>query len=331
MASLARTVAPRLAAFALALGLCCAAAAVIVGAGSQPADFSREALDRRAPIVAERSYTLKAGVRLLLFWIRRDDIGSGRITWRAGPDGHRVLEFLVGSDPERAPRHINRWGFIAEEVRPPDADLLGIMSKSDEESVDDARSQIAAEAQKGRHPYRGIRTTIRNGAASGGVFHLLSTKSLTYRDLETLLGTVATGVTAPRTVTLPKGTRPGFLFAVEELIVDTLDECRAGLHSEPPSLPYVYNNTFYTLRLRRCDFETRREIGHRAFLNVIRAELETKNTVTGKRTSFRLEYGTSGDLKAVPLRIVFQPKWWFEAELLLDEEAGAGSVRRQGR
>ena len=329
MPSLARAATPRLAAVALALGLCwAAAAAAVAGAGSPPADFSREALDRRAPIVAERSYTLKAGVRLLVFWIRRDNVGSGRITWRAGQNDHRVLEFLVGSDPARAPRHINRWGFIAEEVRPPDADLLGIMSKSDEESVDEAQSQIAIEGQNASHPYRGIRTTIRDGLASGGVFHLLSTKSLTYRDLETLLGTADADVATPRTVALPKGTRPGFLFAVEELIGGTLDECRAGLDSEPASLPYVYNNTFYTLRLRDCDFEIRREIADRVFSNVIRAELETTNTVTGKDTSFRLEYGASGDLKAVPLRIVFRPKWWFEAELLLDEQAGTGAGRR---
>jgi len=328
MAPLARAATFLLATATSAFGLCGAAAPAVAGVGSQPADFSREALDRRAPIVAERSYTLKAGVRLLLFWIRRDNVGSGRITWRAGDDGHRVFEFLVGSDPARAPRHINRWGFIAEEVRPPNADLLGIMSKSDEESVDDAQSQVANESQDGSHAYRGIRTTILDGSASGGVFHLLSNKALTYRDLDTLLGTLPTDADAPRTVAVPKGTRPGFLFAVEELIVGALEQCRAGLHSEPTSVPYVYNNTFYTLRLRDCDFEIRREIGRRVFSNVIRAELETKNTLTGKETSFRLEYGTSGDLKAVPLRIVFRPKWWFEAELLLDEHAGPGAVRR---
>jgi hypothetical protein len=321
-------VTPRWVAVALAVGLCCAATAVVAGGRSEPADFSRAALDRRAPIVSERSYTLKAGLRVLLFWIRRDNVGNGRITWRAGQDGRRVLEFLVGSDPARAPRHINRWGFIAEEVHPPSADLLGIMSKSDEESVDAAQSQIAVEGQNGSHAYQGIRTTIRDGSASGGVFHLLSKESLTYRDLDALLGHLVTNADAPRTVAVPKGTRPGFLFAVEELIGSTLDQCRAGLHSEAPAVPYVYNNTFYRLRLGDCDYQTRRAIGHRVFSNVIRAELEAKNTVTGKQTSFRLEYGTSGDLKAVPLRIVFRPKWWFEAELLLDEQAGTGAVRR---
>ena len=311
---------------ALALALCSGAASVVIATGPTQADFTRAALDRRAPVVAERTYHLKAGVRLLLFWIRRDNVGSARITWRAGRGDHRVLEFLVGSDPERAPRHVNRWGFIAEEVRPPDADLLGIMSKSDDQSVDDAKSEIEAEAAGGRHPYRGIRTTIRGDSASGGVFHVSTAKPLTYRDLGTLLGMIPASVPASRTVSLPKGTRPGFLFAVEELITSTLDQCGAGVHAEPPPMPYVYNNTFYTLRLRQCDMDAKREIGDRVFLGVIRSDFETKNTTTGNKTNFHLEYGTAGDLKAVPLRIVFRPKWWFEAELLLDtppETAGA--------
>jgi hypothetical protein len=313
---------------AAALTLCGAAAVVVASAGSQPVTFSRAALDRRAPIVAERSYTLKGGVRVLVFWIHRDNVGSGQNTWRAGGEGHRALEFLVGSDPARAPRHINRWGFIAEEVRGADADLLGIMSKSDDESVDDAQARVAAEGQDGSHAYRGIRTTVRNGSASGGVFHMSSPKALTYRDLDTLLGTLATDADAPRTVTVPKGTRPGFLFAVEELITTTLDQCRKGLRSPPPPVPYLYNHTLYTLRLRDCDFDSQRTIARRTFSNVIRAELETTNTVTGNETSFRLEYGASGALAAVPVRIVFRPKWWFEAELLLDEQAGDGAVRR---
>ena len=105
MAFLARVVTSPAAALALTIGVCCAAAAVADTAASEPPDFSREALDRRAPIIAERSYTLKAGVRVLVFWIRRDNVGSGRITWRAGDDGHRVFEFLVGSDPARAAPH----------------------------------------------------------------------------------------------------------------------------------------------------------------------------------------------------------------------------------
>jgi len=238
-----------------------------------------------------------------------------------------VLEFLVGSDPNRAPRHINRWGFIAEDVRPPNADILGIMTQSDEQSVDEAESTSAEPSASDSRPYRAIRTKIRDGSASSSVFRLPVERPLTYRDLETLLQSIPPEMPTRREVSLPSGTRPGFLFAVEELITDTLDSCRAASRKLPAGLPYVYKNTFYTLRLRKCDFERTLKIGDRVFHDVIRAELDTRNMSTGKHTPFRLVYGTAGDLKAVPLLIVFRPRWWFEAELVLDDRAASGEAR----
>jgi hypothetical protein len=304
---------------AFVFALCCATVASGGANRHELATFSRTALDRRAPITAERSYTLNAGVRLLLYWVRRENVGSARLTWRAGRGDHRILEFLVGSDPDRAPRRINRWGFIAEEVRPHNADLLGIMTQSDERSVDEADSKSAASSD--RHVYRAIRTTVRDGSASSAVFRLSDERPLTYRDLDAVLQWIPTDMPAPREVSLPEGTRPGFLFAVEELITGTLDQCRAASRQLPAPLPFVYNNTFYTLKLRTCDFESHHQIGDRVFSGVIRAELETKNRSTGKETPFRLVYGTEGDLKAVPLLIVFRPRWWFQAELVLGDHA----------
>lgn len=301
-----------------ALGLSlCIAASVATGAGwVLPPDFTRAALDRRAPITAERAYDLNAGVRPLLFWIRRDNVGSARLTWRADGQDHRILELLVGSDPDRAPRRINRWGFIAEEVHPPDADLLGIMTQSDEETVAEASSHGT---DASGHPYRAIRTAIRGGTASGGVFGLSPRHSLTYRDLETLLESIPKDAAVERVVPMPEGTRPGFLFAVQELITSTIDQCRTASLKQPAALPYIYNNKLYSVRLRTCDFDQEFRIEDHAFSNVIHAELETRNSSTGNRTPFRMTYGTDGDLKAVPLHMVFRPRWWFEAELLLHE------------
>ncbi|RPI50120.1 MAG: hypothetical protein EHM55_22165, partial [Acidobacteria bacterium] len=194
---------------------------------------------------------MNAGVRLMFFWVRRNNVGDARLTWRAGHGDHRVLNFLVGSDPDRAPRRINRWGFIAEEIRPPDADLLGIMTQSDEESLEEAESENGEAPGTDRTPYRAIRTTIRNGTATSGVFRLSGERPLTYRDLDTLLQWLPAETPARRAVSVPSGTRPGFLFAVEELITSTLDQCRAASPTRPAALPYVYNNTFYTLRLRK--------------------------------------------------------------------------------
>jgi hypothetical protein len=308
--------------------LCCAAVAAGGANRNDVADFSRAALDRRAPITSERLYTLNAGVRILLFWVRRDHVGNARLTWRAGREDHRILEFLVGSDPDRAPRRINRWGFIAEEMRAQNGDLLGIMTQSDEQSVDEAKSQTAEAAD--RHRYRAIRTTIRDGSASSGVFRLSDDRPLTYRDLDALLQRIPADKPAQPAVPLPHGTRQGFLFALEELITSTLDQCRAASRQLPAALPYVYNSKFYTLRLRKCDFESHRQIGDRVFSGVIRADLETRNNATGDETPFRLVYGADGDLKAVPLLIVFRPRWWFEAELVLEDDSPTRESRAAG-
>jgi hypothetical protein len=319
---------PGIAALLLAL---CATAALHGANQDTPTDFSRAALDSRAPITAERSYTLNAGVRLLLFWVRRDNVGSATLTWRAGRGDHRVLEFLVGSDPDRAPRRINRWGFVGEEVRPPHANLLGIMTQSDERSVDEADAQTTERSGNDGHSYRAIRTTIRDGLASGGVFRVSGDRRFTYRDLEALLQLVPADIPARRAVSMPKGTRSGFLFALEELIAGAIEPCRAASRELPAALPYVYNTTFYTLKLRKCDFGSDFQIGNRVFSGVIRAEFETTNLSTGAHTPFRLVYGADGDLRAVPLRILFRPRWWFEAELVLDDRGVSKELRTSQR
>ena len=54
------------------------------------------------------------------------------------PGRHLGYELLVGSDPARTPRHINRWGYLREESGDNGATVFGVMSQSDEQSVEDA-------------------------------------------------------------------------------------------------------------------------------------------------------------------------------------------------
>ena len=86
-------------------------------------------------VVRARQYRMAGGVRPLLFWINRDDIGLARITWRAGDAGAFGYEFLVGTDPVKAPRGLNRWGYIAEDTRGAEASLLALMTGADEAST----------------------------------------------------------------------------------------------------------------------------------------------------------------------------------------------------
>src|SRR5215471_2398561 len=68
------------------------------------------------PVIAEHHYRLSGSARPFLFWITRDNVGSGRMTWRRAADGTLGFELLMGSDPSRAPFKANKWGYIREVV-----------------------------------------------------------------------------------------------------------------------------------------------------------------------------------------------------------------------
>ena len=69
------------------------------------------------PVLRMHRYKMAGRIRPLLFWIGRDDVGMGEIVWR-GAEGAVAYELLIGTDAAKAPRAINRWGYILEDSRP---------------------------------------------------------------------------------------------------------------------------------------------------------------------------------------------------------------------
>src|SRR5262245_5246129 len=64
-------------------------------------------------------YRMKGSVRILLFWLGRDDVGGGHIAFFEMPasDGTTTVEtteVVFGSNPQRVPGKINRWGYGVE-------------------------------------------------------------------------------------------------------------------------------------------------------------------------------------------------------------------------
>ncbi len=260
------------------------------------------------PVVAEHYYRMLARIRPLLFWISRDNVGGARLQWRSDGEGGRGFELLIGSDPVRAPRRINRWGYIAEEIRGSQSRTLGVMTQSREESIEDAKTQLVREGT-GVRVFKVIRAHSVDGRATSGVT-TLNTSDFTYRDLDSLLAKLDTGSlgTSVRIVDLPPGTRPGFLVALADLI------------NEPDlkSVPYVYNGRFHQLS-RKSTVSVSMRVRGRDVTRLRSARFETENRATHERTSFEITYGTTGDLAGVPLHVLYQPTWWFEVELFLDE------------
>lgn len=277
------------------------------------------------PLVAQHKYRMLARVRPLLFWIGKDDVGGARISWREDQSGACGLELLIGSDPLRAPRKINRWGYIAEQVRGSEAHVIGVMKQTKEQSIQEAESQIGREGSGG-HIYQAIHGESTGRESKATVTSVHVERDLSFRDIGELLTAIgAARSTGPaRAVSLPAGTKPGFLFALQDLIrqsaVFYAGETQRGraLHLRP--IQYVYYGSLYTLSTKSTTFLRSTKLDGRTYANLLRTDFEITNGTTGAKTRFQMTYGTDGPLAGIPVHIVYRPRWWFEAQLFLDDK-----------
>ncbi len=277
------------------------------------------------PAEREHSYTVNARVRPIpLIWIGRDNVGRARITWRKGTGSRRAVELLIGSDPARAPRRINRWGFIVESVNGDSADVLGVMKESNEETIEEAEAQTAR-GDVTVSTFRAARTRITGSQAVGGTMIVHAPADFTYHDLDALLASIPPTPLKVRTFELPPGTQKGFLVALDSLIRASVDPCRSASDDwtrTGRAIPYVYNQTLYDLSLLSCEFEPELRTKTGTFANVVDGRFQVRNRTTHHETEFRVFIGSSGDLRALPVRVVFRPRWWFEVDMVLDRDAG---------
>ncbi len=262
-----------------------------------------------APPPVEHHYTLSARVRPLLFWIRRDNVGAGRIRWANAAHGGRNLELLIGSDPDRVPMRINRWGYIGEFTRPGEAEVIGVMTETEETTVEEAQRNL--DRAGAHHIYRAMRTQIRDGSSLTTLFGLTFPQTVTYRAVDDVRRQVVHKEGTARKVPVPQGVDHGFLTSVSLLVDTSVAMHRAG--SPPGRLKrhFVYANMLYELRL---------ESTKPAAQDTLQSEFAVLNRTTGKTTRFHMTYGAQAPLAGVPLQVVFRPNWWFEAELNLEKE-----------
>jgi hypothetical protein len=254
-------------------------------------------------------------VRALLLWVGRDDVGSGVIRWR-GRGEDTAYELLIGSDPQRAPGNLNKWGYLAEEVRGAECDVVGVISKDSEHRLSDVKAGLAS--RRDARPFDTIRgrVTQRQAYARVGVLHAPS--SLTYREADALLKIALVDATvALKQIERPAGVRPGFLTSVAELIRTSIASAARGTRLPFQRIPYVYGDEVYELRLLDATPIALFERDGRTFENVIRGRFETARLGRRSGTRFELVYGTSGHLAGIPILISYQPKWWLHAELIL--------------
>ncbi len=273
------------------------------------------------PVVKEHRYRMSAKIRPLLFWIGKDNVGGARVRWRQGDGDDRGYDLLIGSDPKRAPRGINRWGFILEESRGGQSDVLGVIKKSDEDTLQAAQADTLAKGEQGFF-WKMIQGKTLDSESVATVTLTRVAKDYSYRDLDTLLDTLIRFPGPPhvKKVAVPSGGRSGFLTALADLVHDTVEQARStGRAPARKSMPYAYYGYQYDLTRTGAAMRTKQTYGGRVYPKLVETDFEVRERGDTWVESFTLVLGLDGPLTEVPVFVSYQPKWWFKADMVLDD------------
>ncbi len=287
-----------------------------------PALETASLLEGKLPVVAEHRYRLAGKIRpLLLFWIGKDNIGSARIRWRRDTLGQTGCDLLIGSDPARAPRQTNRWGFVMEEDDGSAVSVLGVMKKSDEETLEQAKSNVASEAAGGVY-FKMIRARVDASESVARVSEANVGRDYSYRELAPLMERLLAAPAPPtsRIVPVPPGGRRGMLLGLTELLHEGVETVKAT--SRAPgrkSLSYVFYKKQYDLTRVSSGIERSASYGGVTYPRLLTSRFEIRTRGEDWTEAFTIVCGIDAPLADVPVFIVYQPRWWLKVEMVLDE------------
>jgi len=293
--------------------------------------------------LAQHDFVMTVRLRLLFFWVGKDDVGGGYI--RRGvsaQDPHmEFIEVLFGSDPAKAPRAINRWGAGTEiswhkdpvTVDDPRNDVtssafFGFMKSSRGKSVSEMKSELEREKAQGLHEFNGIVTRVDSSRALSLVVPLESTTDYTLHDYPraepVMLQNLADSARPVRSMDDPSRCNRSaeFLATIAELLDTGLQQ-----HSAPVSRCYIHNAQEYVLTLQ--EIEPVESLGVRVrgpnnavlvdttYKKLVRLDFVSTHKPTGRKSEFAICTAAEGPLRGVPVQITYQPNWWFQVVLNL--------------
>jgi hypothetical protein len=264
---------------------------------------------------AEHRYRVVGKVRLLLAWVGGNDVGGARLTWR-GSDSNQSIALLIGSDPQRAPRGVNEWGYIREDVSADSTEVFGIRTVTDGDSPEEAEARRVAQGKVVELGVLCSNVSSVDAASRTTTVHVAG--DTTYRDVDRVLEVVERQPTwKGRRTARPADVAPGFLTAMDLMMRISARE--AGEEPVCPRSSFVYKAAVYDLIPRSVERVATLRTQTGVYEHLLRTDIAVKNRATETTTEFSITYGTEGPLAAVPIVATYQPNWWFKVKLELDD------------
>ena len=277
------------------------------------------------PGLAEHRYRISGKVRLLLFWIGADDVGGARASWRNDAIEGEEFSLLIGSDPQRAPRGVNEWGYVREQVQGGTARVFGVRTASDADSPDSARAAIDDRTRA--VSFDALCSEVKPNEMTTAVATVSGPADLSYARFDPLFDAlIAHRRWSLRRLARPPGTAPGFLTAFSRLMKTMAVSQREGSPSAAPHALYVYKDSVYDLTVDRVESLTEVHTKAGRVRNVVRAEFKTRHIRLNSTTRFDATFGVEEPLAGVPIQVTYQPNWWFKIRLELDDELAVPSA-----
>ncbi len=303
-------------------------------------------------------YRMKGKVRLLIFWVGKDDVGGGqisvgRIKKENGNTSHYV-EVFFGSNPERVPGGINRWGYgqeTAEWVTGADlADPIlketlfeGFMKHSMEKGLSEALANEAEAKSGAQFWYEGTRSLVRPDRAVTELRKFSTNQDFDYRHSQSIHCEYAKRLRSgpdknKELINTSSSYREpyGFLTAVQTVVgAAVADYARSQrLKRERKKLSYVYNSQLYELSIRGQKLVKKLAVpggkgkAPDVYSLVARIDFRVRKMSVRGHHDFTLWFPLEGDLKGVPVRILDRPRWWLGIELNLEASKKSGPIEK---
>ena len=146
------------------------------------------------PVLHESTYKMSGRVRMLLFWIGRDDVGSGVIRWRgAGRRSRlRVADRLRSAARARQAESVVTW---PKALRAGRCEIVGVMSKSTENGLSEVKANL--NKQVAGRPFDTIRGRVTSNQAFARATTIQTEVMYHARDSDTVLGLTPGAAPAP--------------------------------------------------------------------------------------------------------------------------------------